>query len=140
MNRRLIRLAARRWQQWVRLVVWPFGSRLDATKRFSSPSVVNGWSGLRAATVDHIVDPDGSGMRVIRVAGCTSHRTVDDIDAITGPLPPHCSVHLDLIDAEIDSISVMREFERLVDQLERALTHVRVVGVDPNHPALHRRR
>ena len=87
------------------------------------------------ASVSHIVDPDG-GVVLFRVAGRASHRTVDLIDAVAGDLGPRSIVHLDLHDAVIPAGPVMRELERLADRLEHALVRVRMVGVDPNHPAI----
>lgn len=90
------------------------------------------------ATVDQVIDPDGA-VQLVRVYGVTSRHTVDTVDAITATLGPHHTLHLDLIDAEITSEHTMRDFERLADRLEQAMVHVRVVGVDPDHPALRQR-
>lgn len=75
-------------------------------------------------------------MWVFRVAGPATLRTIAAIDRLTAPLGAVNTVHLDLFDAVIPSGAVMRQLERLVDRLERSMVRVRVVGVDPNHPAL----
>lgn len=88
-----------------------------------------------AARLDYVVDPDDA-VWVFRVVGRASLRTVDEIDRLTVTLGSRHSVHVDLHDAEIPSGVVMRDLERLAERLERAMVRVRVVGVDPNHPAL----
>lgn len=85
--------------------------------------------------LDYVVDPDGA-VWVFRVAGRATLRIVDEIDRLTGELGDRHTVHLDLFDADILSVTVMRELERLADRLECSLVRVRMVGVDPNHPAL----
>jgi hypothetical protein len=89
----------------------------------------------REAVVDHVVDPDGA-VWIVRVSGPATHRTVDEIDRITGTAPPRSTVHLDLFDASIPSGPVMQELARLADRLEYALVRVRMVGLDPHHPAI----
>ena len=88
--------------------------------------------------MSHVVDPDGA-VVLFHVSGRASHHTVDQIDAVAGDLRPHSIVHLDLSDAEIPAGPVMRELERLADRLEYSLVRVRMVGVDPNHPAIEHR-
>lgn len=138
MKRHLLRVPARRWKRWLSNVRWSFRGRGGRAGRSSSPAVTADAAMSRPATVDHIVDPDGR-MRLVRITGCATHRTIDDVDAITGALPPRSGVHLDLVDARIASVSVMRDLERLADRLEQAGMQIKVVGVDPNHPALQRR-
>ena len=89
--------------------------------------------------LDYVVDPDDA-VWVFRVAGAATLHTIAKIDQLTAPLGAVNTVHLDLFDAVIPSGAVMRQLERLVDRLERAMVRVRVVGVDPNHPALWPRR
>lgn len=91
------------------------------------------------AILQYVVDPDDA-VWVFRVVGRATQRTVDEIDRLTAPLGARHSVHVDLFDAVIPSGAVMREIERLADRLERSMVRVRMVGVDPNHPALVRRR
>lgn len=88
--------------------------------------------------LQYVVDPDDA-VWVFRVVGRATLRTVDEIDRLTSTLGGRHSVHVDLFDAVIPSGAVMRELERLADRLERSTVRVRVVGVDPNHPALGRR-
>lgn len=85
--------------------------------------------------LDHVVDPDGT-VWVFRVSGPADLATVDELDRLTMSLDARHTVHLDLFDATIPSIRVVHALEQLADRLERSLVRVRVVGVDPNHPAL----
>lgn len=85
--------------------------------------------------LEYVVDPDGA-VWVFRLVGRASPRTVDEIGRLTAELGERHTVHVDLGDAAIPSVSVMRELERLTDRLEAAMVKVRVVGLDPNHPAL----
>lgn len=87
------------------------------------------------ARLDHVVDPDDA-VWVFRVVGRATLRTIDEIDRLTVTLGTAHTVHVDLYDAEIPSGAVMGELERLAERLERAMVRVRMVGVDPNHPAL----
>ena len=75
-------------------------------------------------------------MWVFRIVGRATLPIVDEIDRLTTALGERHTVHVDLFDAEIPSAAVMRNLERLADRLERSLVRVRMVGVDPNHPAL----
>lgn len=86
------------------------------------------------ARVDDVLDPDGS-VLLVRVAGRTSLRTIDELDRRTATLDSRHSVHIDLHDATIPTAEVVSELERLADRLEQAMVRVRMVGVDPNHPA-----
>lgn len=90
---------------------------------------------MSADRFEYLVDPDGA-VWVFRIAGRATLRIVDEIDRLTEQLGERHTVHLDLFDADIRSITVMRELERLAERLERSLVRVRMVGVDPNHPAL----
>lgn len=82
-----------------------------------------------------MIDPDGS-VWLFRVVGRATLAVIDEIDRLTVTLGAPHSVHVDLFDAEIPAGPVMRGFERVADRLERAKVRVRMVGVDPNHPAL----
>lgn len=45
-------------------------------------------------------------------------------------------LHIDLTDAIIADLTTMLAFERAVDHLERQGVDIRIVGLDPAHPAL----
>lgn len=87
------------------------------------------------ARVDYVLDPDGA-VLLVRVAGRTTGRTVDEIGRRTASLDARHVVHVDLYDATIPTAGVIRELERLAERLEVAMVRVRMVGVDPDHPAL----
>ena len=85
--------------------------------------------------LEYVVDPDGA-VWVFRLVGRASPLIVDEISRLTAELGERHTVHVDLFDAAIPSVKVMRELERLADRLEAAMVKVRMVGLDPNHPAL----
>lgn len=87
------------------------------------------------ASIDCVRDPDGA-VLLFRVAGTATRHTVDAIDRQTASLDARHTVHVDLHDATIPTVGVIRELERLADRLERSMVRVRMVGVDPDHPAL----
>lgn len=86
-----------------------------------------------------MIDPDGT-VWLFRVAGRATLAAIDEIERLTATLGAPHTVHVDLFDADIPAGAVMRGFERVADRLERAAVRVRMVGVDPNHPALGPRR
>lgn len=90
---------------------------------------------VAGSRVDVVVDPDGV-VLLFRLVGETTLRTVEELARRTASLDARHSVHLDLIDATIASRPVVHELECLADRLERAMVRVRMVGVDPNHPAV----
>ena len=45
-------------------------------------------------------------------------------------------LHIDLTDAPIVDLTTMLALERAVDHLERQGVDIRIVGIDPAHPAL----
>jgi hypothetical protein len=49
--------------------------------------------------------------------------------------PPH-HLHLDVRDARIDDPATMDRLGEALDRLERLRIEVRIVGIDPQHPAL----
>jgi hypothetical protein len=115
------------------LIRWD-GPRLHDPEALPSPNVKSD-----VAQLDYVVDPDDT-VWLFRITGRASLRTVDELDRITTDLGARHTVHVDLHDADIPSETVMRDLERLADRLERARVRVRMVGVDPNHPALDPRR
>lgn len=114
---------------WRRLFRWGRrGAVVPSEGQVRSPRVAD-------SRVDYVIDPDGA-VFLFRIMGPASMRTVDELDRLTARLDARHHVHLDLFDATIPSVGVVRGLEMLADRLERAMVHVRMVGVDPNHPAL----
>lgn len=85
--------------------------------------------------VDHVIDPEGT-VLLVRVSGNATLRTIDEVARRTAPLDRRHTVHLDLHDAIIESVQVVHALERVADRLERQRVRIRMVGLDPHHPAL----
>lgn len=103
-----------------------FGSRRPRPAARTRPS---------SGGIDLVDDPDGS-MRLVRVRGVLSWRSIDRLfDLLVEPMSIR-GVHLDLIDARILDVPTMMRLERLVDCLEQRQVGVRIIGIDPAHPAL----
>lgn len=90
---------------------------------------------VSAGRVDHVIDPDGT-VLLFRVSGAVAPCTIDEIARRTVSLDARHTVHLDLHDACIPSVQVVDALERLADRLERSRVRIRMVGLDPNHPAI----
>ena len=75
-------------------------------------------------------------MRIVRLVGAVWPTDLQKIfETCSGATLPRF-LHIDLVDAVIPDLSTMRAFERAVDRLERHEIDVRIVGLDPLHPAL----
>ena len=89
-------------------------------------------TGVTVGVVDDPVHP----VRLVRAAGVldpvTIERVVSAWEHVTAPY----LVHLDVQDARIVDATTMSRLERAVDHLERRRIDVRIVGIDPDHPAL----
>jgi len=75
-------------------------------------------------------------MRLIRAVGRLGPDSIDRLLRSCELLDAHHAVHLDFADARIDDIRTMRRLEAALDRLERQHIAIRVVGIDPAHPAL----
>lgn len=92
-------------------------------------------SRTRGLVVDRVDDPSGSA-RLVRVIGAMDAQSVSRVfEAWSDITTPHL-VHLDLHDAAILGDDAMLALERAVDHLERQQIGIRIVGIDPYHPAL----
>ncbi len=90
-----------------------------------------------AIRVEHVDDPELP-FRLVRAAGVLSPSSIDRLlDAWVSLTAPY-ALHLDLGDAQIDDEVTMRRLEMALDHLERQQIEVRLVGIDPHHPVLHR--
>lgn len=84
----------------------------------------------------NIVDDPAGNMRLIGVRGTLTPDTVGVLaDALLG-VPDGVSLHLDVSDAAIGGPAVVERIEHLVDRLEQRRVRIRIVGLDPRHPAL----
>lgn len=84
----------------------------------------------------HVVDdPDGV-LRIVATTGRVDDRTVGELVRLLSEDGPWCGLHLDLGDSQITSAHALCRLEAAVDQLEFSGIAVRIVGLDPSHPAL----
>lgn len=124
-TRLFTRLAVRRLRR--RAAVTPNGSAF-ASGGLPTPE-------LPAVDVHQIDDPE-SPMRLIRAVGRLGPDSIDRLLRACEALDAPDAVHLDFLDARIDDIHTMRRLEAALDRLERQHIAIRVVGIDPAHPAL----
>jgi hypothetical protein len=85
--------------------------------------------------IEHVDDPD-TPMRLIRAVGPLGPGSIDRLLGSWAHLTAPHAVHVDLADAWITDVRTMRRLEAEFDHLERRHIEVRVVGIDPQHPAL----
>lgn len=91
---------------------------------------------LAVSVVD---DPTGR-MRLIGVRGPVNVETVVRLATVLDAVEPGSRLHLDLTDATIAGPLALEHVERLVDRLELRGVRIRIVGLDPRHPALGQQR
>jgi anti-anti-sigma regulatory factor len=105
----------------------------------SAPSVAPDPDTPAAPTAEFTVvdDPHGRG-RLLGVRGPITSTTPSQLLAVTDDLDDGVRLHLDLTGASIRSAQALVGLESAIDELERRGVRLRVVGVDPAHPALAR--
>ena len=90
---------------------------------------------LPALTVDFVDDPVRP-IRLVRAAGVIDpvsiNRVLSAWEHVTAPY----LVHLDVEDARIVDATTMSRLESALDHLEQERIDVRIVGIDPHHPAI----
>jgi hypothetical protein len=82
-----------------------------------------------------VLDPEDTGT-LIGVRGVLTAGAVAELHAETEGLRPGSLAHLDLTDTTIPVGPLMGMLEALADSLEARHVRVRIVGIDPDHPAL----
>lgn len=75
-------------------------------------------------------------MRLVRVVGAVDTNCLSLVFDTWSDVTASCTVHLDLHDAAIMGDVTMQTLERALDHLERQGICVRIVGIDPQHPAI----
>lgn len=85
--------------------------------------------------VNVVDDPKGT-MQLIGVRGPLTLDTVGTLAAALFAVRDGLALHLDVSDASISGPAVVEQIEQLVDQLELRRVRIRIVGLDPRHPAL----
>jgi anti-anti-sigma regulatory factor len=80
-------------------------------------------------------DPKGT-MQLIGVRGPLTLDTVGTLAEALFAVRDGLALHLDVSDASIGGPAVVEQVEHLIDQLEQRRVRIRIVGLDPRHPAL----
>ncbi len=90
---------------------------------------------VNALNVNAINDPNGN-LRIIGARGAITAASFGTLLAAVDDLSDGFAVHLDLADAMFNDERTLRQLESMADDLELRGVDVRIVGIDPNHPAL----
>jgi anti-anti-sigma regulatory factor len=90
-------------------------------------------------SVSVVDDPTGT-LRLIGVRGPLTLETLGDLADALDAIDDDGWVHLDLTDARIIGSLALDRVERLFDRLELRGVRIRIVGLDPRHPALTQQR
>lgn len=82
-----------------------------------------------------VQDPVGD----LRLLGLRGQLTLDTIEVLAEALatvPEGSALHIDVTDVAIGGAAVIDRCELLIDELEARRVRIRIVGLDPRHPAL----
>lgn len=90
----------------------------------------------RSRLIVNVVDDPRGTMQLIGVRGPLTPETVGTLAEALFAVRDGMSLHLDVSDASISGPAVVEQVEQLVDQLELRRVRIRIVGLDPRHPAL----
>ena len=94
-----------------------------------------GYGPRGAASVTFVDDPSRP-VRLVRAVGLLDDRSIERLlGSWVDVTAPH-HVHVDVQDACIADVSTMARLESALDHLERRRIEVRIVGLDPQHPAI----
>ncbi len=75
-------------------------------------------------------------IRLVRACGHIGPTSIERLfEAFADLRAPH-HLHLDVGDAHIHDAATMERLGAALDRLERSRIEVRIVGIDPHHPAL----
>jgi anti-anti-sigma regulatory factor len=88
-------------------------------------------------SVTVVDDPTGR-LRLIGVRGPLTGETAPTLAATLDAVPDGGSLHLDVTNATLTSPLALDQVERMIDLLELRGVGIRIVGLDPRHPALSR--
>jgi hypothetical protein len=82
------------------------------------------------------VDDPFEPVRLVRARGHVGPASIERLfEAFADLNPPH-RLHLDVGDARFADLATMDRLGDALDRLERLRIDVRIVGIDPHHPAL----
>jgi anti-anti-sigma regulatory factor len=90
---------------------------------------------LDRLVVTVVDDPSGM-MRLVGVRGVVTTDSVSPLLDTLDRIESATSLHLDLTEARIVGATTLDVIEHSVDQLELRGVRIRIVGLDPRHPAL----
>lgn len=93
----------------------------------------------RPRSIVRVDDPDGR-LRILAVRGVVPATVINELTAHVSDLTSGDQVHVELTDAIIVGVNTMAGLGVLADRLEARGVDVRIVGVDPDHPAIPRTR
>ncbi len=96
--------------------------------RHTAPNVIT-------LNVNAIDDPNGN-LRIIGARGVITAASFGSLLAAVDDLSDGFAVHIDLADATFNDGRALRQLESMADDLELRGVGIRIVGIDPNHPAL----
>ncbi len=82
------------------------------------------------------IDDPGGGVRLIAVRGLVAGATIGALLDVLDENHDGDAIHLDLINAVLADSESLRRLGAMIDELERRRVGVRIVGIDPLHPAL----
>ena len=91
---------------------------------------------MSIAVVD---DPRGT-LRLIGVRGLVDCDNLPSLATTFDAIEDGGSVHVDVTDADIAGPLALERVERLIDRLELRGVRIRIVGLDPRHPAISQQR
>lgn len=102
------------------------------TPRSSAPAKRQHLAELAIAIVD---DPEGL-MRLVGARGTLNSVTIVDLLDVLDGFNDDKGLHLDLSATTIRGTDPIEQLESMIDELELRGIKLRVIGVDPAHPAL----
>lgn len=85
-----------------------------------------------------VVDDPAGRLRLIGIRGPLTGETAPTLAAALDDVPDGGSIHLDVTNAALTSPLAIDLVERMIDLLELRGVGIRIVGLDPRHPALSR--
>jgi hypothetical protein len=87
--------------------------------------------------VTYVDDPTGP-IRLVHASGRLGPETISMLLRTWDHLSAPHQLHVDVTDAYIADIDTMHRIESALDRLELQRIDVRIVGIDPQHPAIAR--
>jgi anti-anti-sigma regulatory factor len=83
-----------------------------------------------------VVEDPTADLLLLGLRGQLTTNTVCGLADVLAAVPDGTGLHIDLGDVAIGGTAVIDRCELLIDQLEARQVRIRIVGLDPRHPAL----